>query len=87
MNIPDESDPGWIKAISGLEPPKYELLATKILLGRLTLIFEMDPSPETTRKSVLELRAYFTRNEDVPKAQADLSKIFSEAVIHDDRPV
>jgi hypothetical protein len=81
MLIPDESDPGWVKAISGQESPKYELLATKILLGRLTVIYEMNPSPETTRKSVAELRAYFERNKDVPKAQADLGKIFSEAVI------
>lgn len=85
MIIPDESDPGWVKAISGQEVPKYELLATKILLGRLALLFEMDPSPETTKKSIHELRSYFVRNEDVPKAQADLSKIFSEAVRNESR--
>jgi hypothetical protein len=83
MLIPDESDPGWVKAISGQESPKYELLATKILLGRLSLIYEMNPSPETTRKSVVELRAFFVRNKDVPKAQADLQKIFSEPVTND----
>ncbi len=80
MTIPDETDPGWVRAISGQETPKYELLATKILLGRLTIIYEMDPSPETTRKSVAELRAYFARNTDVPKAMADLEVIFDEAV-------
>lgn len=79
MVIPDESDPGWVKAISGQESPRFELLATKILLGRLTLIYEMNPSPDVTRKSVAELRAYFVRNEDLPKAQADLRKIFDEA--------
>ncbi len=82
MTIPDESDPGWVRAISGEESPKYELLATKILLGRLSLIYEINPSPETTRKSVAELRAYFVRNKDLPKAQADLKKIFGEAVIN-----
>lgn len=80
MMIPDESNPGWVRAISGQDYPKYELLATKILLGRLTLIYEMDPSPETTRKSVAELRAFFMRNEDTPKAQADLVKIFGETI-------
>lgn len=85
MIIPDESDPGWVKAISGQESPKYELLATKILLGRLTLIFEMNPSPETTQKSVAELRAYFERNKDLPKAQADLMKIFGESVLNENR--
>ncbi len=80
MIIPDESHPGWIRAISGQESPGYELLATKILMGRLTLTYEMDPSPEMTRKSVAELRAYFLRNKGLPKAQADLKKIFGEAV-------
>jgi len=80
MIIPEETDPCWIKAISGKESPKYELLATKIILGRLTLIYEMDSSPETTKKSVSELRTFFIWNKDLPKAQADLKKIFDQAV-------
>ncbi len=80
MIIPDESDPGWVKAITGQESPHYELLATKILLGRLTIIYEMNPSPETIQKSIQELREYFVRNKDLPKAQADLQKIFSKVV-------
>ena len=79
MIIPDESDPGWVRAISGQEAPKYELLATKILLGRLTVTYEMNHSPETIQKCVAELRAYFERNQDLPKAQSDLRKIFNEA--------
>lgn len=81
MFIPDESDPCWLRIISGDEFPKLELLATKILLGRLNLIFEMDPTPETAQRCVAELRAYFVWNKDLPKAQADLRKIFGEAVI------
>jgi len=80
MIIPDETDPGWMWAISGQDAPHYELLATKILLGRLTIIYEMDSSIETTRKSVAELRAYFVRNMDVPKAMTDLKAIFDKAV-------
>jgi hypothetical protein len=81
MIIPDVSDPGWMKVISGEEPHKYELLATKIILGRLTLIYEMDPSVETAQKCVSELRTYFVWNKDLPKAQSDLKKIFGEAVL------
>ncbi len=81
MTVPDELDPGWMRAISGQESFKFGLLATKILLGRLTIICEMDPSPETARKSVAELRDYFLRNRDVPKAMADLKVIFGEAVV------
>ncbi len=80
MIIPDESNPGWMRVISGQDYAKYELLATKILIGRLMLIYEMNPSPETARKCVAELRAFFERNKDTPKAQADLMKIFDESV-------
>ncbi|MEW5957488.1 MAG: hypothetical protein AB1801_07185, partial [Chloroflexota bacterium] len=62
MKIPDESHPGWVRAISGQDSPNYELLATKILMGRLTLAYEINPSPETTRKCTAELRAFFVRN-------------------------
>ena len=78
--IPDESDPCWMKAISGEASPKFELLATKIILGRLTLLYEMDPSPETAAKCVTELRTYFVWNKDLPKAQADLKTILGKAV-------
>ena len=80
MIIPDESDPCWFRAISGDESPKFDLLATKIILGRLSLIYQMDPSPETAKKCVAELREYFVWNKDLPKAQGDLRKIFDEAV-------
>lgn len=80
MIIPDESDPCWLKAISGEEFPKYEMLATKIILGRLNLIYEMDPSPETAQRCIAELRNFFLWNKDLPKAQADLMKIFDKAV-------
>lgn len=80
MIIPDESDPCWIKAISGDKIPNYELLATKILLGRLSLLYEMEPSADTARKCASELRAFFVWNKDLPKAQADLEKISGKAV-------
>ncbi|HML40991.1 MAG TPA: hypothetical protein PKD23_09930 [Bellilinea sp.] len=80
MFIPDESDPCWMRAISGTETPKFELLPTKIILGRLNLIYEMDPSKETAKRCAAELRAFFVWNKDLPKAQADLKKILGEVV-------
>jgi hypothetical protein len=79
MTIPHESHPGWSKAISGHASHNYEFLATKILMGRLTLDYNRDHSPEAVRKSVAELRTFFEKNKDVPKVQADLKKIFGEA--------
>lgn len=81
MNIPDKSHPGWIKAITAEETPDYKLLATKILIGRLTLAYQVNPSPEAAKGCAAELWAFFIRNKNLPKAQADLEKIFGEAVI------
>ncbi len=78
MIIPEESDPCWLRAISEEGSPKYELLATKILLGRLNLIYAMNPSRETAQKCVAELRTFFVWNKDLPKAQSDLKKIVGE---------
>lgn len=75
MVIPDESHPGWAKALSGRQGHDFELLATQILLSRLTHACQKNPSPETTRKCAAELRTFFERNIHLPKAQADLRKI------------
>jgi hypothetical protein len=80
MIIPDETDPCWIKAISGDESARYELLATKIILGRLTLVYELNPSPETAQRCAVELRSFFLWNKDLPKAQVDLQKIIGKVV-------
>lgn len=80
MNIPEKSDPCWLKAIAGDESINYELLATKIILGRLTLVYELNPSPETAERCTEELRSFFIWNKDLPKAQADLQKIVGKAV-------
>jgi len=81
MLIPPESDPGWVRIISGQKWLNYEHLATKVIMGRLTITYELNPSPETAKRCVAELRMFFERNKDHPKVQADLKKIFSEAVI------
>jgi hypothetical protein len=82
MIIPEETDPCWTQVISSEESPKYELLATKIILGRLKLIYDLNPSPETAQRCVSELRAFFVWNKDVPKAQSDLKKMIRKAETH-----
>lgn len=80
MKVPNESHPGWVKAISGKESYAYEFLATKILMGRLNLLYQRNPSPETIKSCVTELRSFFEKNQHIPKAQADLIKIFGDTV-------
>lgn len=80
MKLPDLSDPKWEKVISGVEVPAVEFLATKVLLSKLTLEYKKDSSPAKTQNSVQELRAFFEKNFNLLKVQADLKKIFGERV-------
>lgn len=75
MAIPNENHPGWLKAISGQGNFKFEFLATKMIMGRLTNDYKKDPSTANAKKLVSELREFFEKNEKLPKAQADLAKI------------
>jgi hypothetical protein len=73
--IPNESHPGWLKAISGQGPFEFEFLATKIIMGRLNRDYKRETSPAAARKLVAELRDFFQKNIKLPKVQADLKKI------------
>lgn len=75
MTIPNESHPGWLKAISGQGNFEFEFLATKMVMGRLNKEYNKDSSPSAVKKSVTELRDFFVKNSHLPKAQADLKKI------------
>lgn len=75
MAIPGESHPGWLKAISGQGAQNIEFLATKLLLGRLNQSYKRDPSPQNGKQCVKELREFFQKNENLPKAMGDLKHI------------
>jgi hypothetical protein len=76
MIVPDETNPGWSKAISGEKALEFEFLATKILMGRLVRNYKADPTLEKMKTCVQELRAFFVKNEQLSKAHADLTRIF-----------
>lgn len=77
MIIPNEANPGWMKAIAGQLPSNFEFLATKILMGRLSLAYQKNPSPLTAKKCIAELRSFFKNNANTPMAQADLHRIIA----------
>lgn len=76
MSVPEENHPRWAQTILGERSPNFEFLATKVLIGRLVLKYKQTPTPEELKKYVHELRDFFQRHENMPKAQADLMKIF-----------
>ena len=76
MVIPEENHPNWAKVISGQLSKNFEFLATKIIIGRLALNYKLNSTSEELKKCIQELRIFFQKHEQMPKAQADLKKIF-----------
>lgn len=78
MKIPDANHPTWLKLVTGEIKPSVEFLATKILLSKLSLNYQMTPSPVIAQRGIKELIALFEANIRLPKVQNDLIKIFGE---------
>ena len=72
--------PEWRDII--LEKKKYgfEFFALRILVGRLTVDYRNNPTPETMRRCIEQLVSFF-QNEKNPQAQKDLHKIFGGVAI------
>lgn len=51
------------------------MLAVKILLSRLVLTYKNDPTPDVLGTCARDLREFFIKNQNLPKAQADLELI------------
>ncbi len=81
MNVPDATNPKWRQLIVRELSPDINFLATKVLLNRLCMKYEKDPSEERIETSVKELINLFTTNLRVPKVQNDLIKIFGKEII------
>jgi hypothetical protein len=81
MQLPDEQNPVWKELIYGESQDQFDFLATKIILGRLSLRYRQNPSPQMIERCVQELRRFFDKNSHLPKVQADLKKIFGEGGI------
>ncbi len=78
MNVPPISHPTWRHIVTGEATYSFEFLATKFLLGYLSLQVNRDPSPLTIQKCAQELHDIFARNLDLPSVQRDLKLIFGQ---------
>lgn len=76
MKIPGSEAQAWSDLIEGKKQITFQLLATRILVGRLVLTFKMDPSPVTKSKCIDELINFFKETIQIPSAQTDLNTIF-----------
>ncbi|MEW6404649.1 MAG: hypothetical protein AB1649_22865, partial [Chloroflexota bacterium] len=81
MDVPPISHPAWSNLVSGKLKLQFEFLATKFLLGFLTLKVKDDPSPAKIQKCAQELRDVFVRNADLFCVQKDLVQVFGKEKI------
>ena len=81
MDVPPISHPAWTNIVSGKSRYQFKFLATKFLMGYLSLRVERDSSPQTIQRSAQELHDIFTRNADLPSVQRDLTQIFGKDTI------
>jgi hypothetical protein len=81
MKAGDIPDKVWAEVVLGNLDAKFELLALKFLLSRLRGQVRMDRSVSTIHESVEELKRFFSRHDNIPKASRDLEKIFQKGVV------
>jgi len=72
--IPSATDPRWSKLILGQLQPDF--LGARVLVGRLTASYSMDPTPATMTACCLELHGFYTKLAHLPKIQAEIAKLF-----------
>lgn len=73
--IPDVHHPVWGRVITDGTRSDLQMLAVKILLSRLVLTYKNDPTPAVLGTCARDLREFFVKNQNLPKAQQDLAAI------------
>jgi hypothetical protein len=75
MTLPPSSDQVWKDILLGKTRYNFEFLALKILLGRLIMQVEANPSPGTLQKCADEMANLLAKNAHLPSAKRDIQKI------------
>ncbi|NLF49542.1 MAG: hypothetical protein GX577_00250 [Leptolinea sp.] len=75
MTIPPATDEIWKDLLLMKKSYDFDFLALKMLLGRLTMDIEHDPSPENLAKCAEQLHGLLAQNANLPTAKRDLEKI------------
>ncbi len=75
MLIPPADDIVWKDLLLKKKSYEFEFLALKMLLGRLIMDIEHDPSPENLTKCAEQLHGLLAQNANLPTAKRDLQKI------------
>jgi hypothetical protein len=77
MTIPLASDAIWKDLLFKRKQFDFEFLALKMLLGRLIMSVEHDPSDANVEKCASQLYDMLEKNQHLPSAQHDIQKLGS----------
>ncbi len=75
MQVPPKENPVWSALVSGQKTVDLTFLAAKILLARLRLAAQKNPS--AVAGGAAELWELYTRNAQLPSAQKDIASLIS----------
>ena len=75
MNVPSSTDKVWKDILQKRVKYEFEFLALNIMLGRLLLELERDPSPATLEKCANDVHNLLAKNAHLPSAKRDIQKI------------
>lgn len=75
MDLPPITDAIWSELLQKKKSLDFEFLGLKMLLGRLIMDVERDPSPATIDKCREQLHDLLAKNEHLPTVRRDIQKI------------
>jgi len=73
--IAPKDDPQWEKLLCGDVQHQFQLASAAMIVSRCQRQVMRDPSPQTVKKNLDELHAFFTKFENV--VSDDLAEIFT----------
>lgn len=77
MSIPASNDAIWKDLLFKRKQFDFEFLALKMLLGRLIMAVEHDPSDANVEKCAGQLHDLLDKNQHLPSAMSDITKLVS----------
>jgi hypothetical protein len=75
MDLPPITNTIWRDLLQKRKSLDFEFLGLKMLLGRLIMDVERDPSPDSIDKCCQQLHDLLAKNEHLPTVRRDIQKI------------
>ncbi|MBN2069692.1 MAG: hypothetical protein JW739_08660 [Opitutales bacterium] len=81
MPLPNINHPIWKELITKRPEHQFDFFAFKLILSRLNMEYEKNPSPQAIETYARELKAFLEKNANLPKLQNDVRKLFGNGAM------